>query len=202
MNLIQRLIEEGWLKTERIIKAFKEIKRKDFLPEDKKGLEDLNKALSIGQGQTISQPLVVAFMMEKLQPRPGEKVLDIGSGSGWTTALLAHMVGEKGEVFGVEINNELVKFGQKNVGKYPKLKGRVKIIHGNGRDGLKKQAPFDKILASASAQKIPKEWKKQIKEEGKIVTPIKNSIWEIKKIGENDFSQKEHKGFLFVPLIN
>ncbi len=202
MNLVQRLIEEGWLKTERIIKAFKEVKRKDFLPENKKGLEDLNKALSIGQGQTISQPLVVAFMMERLQPQPGEKILDIGSGSGWTTALLAHMVGEKGKVFGIEINNELVKFGQKNVSKYPKLKKRIKIIHGNGREGLKKQAPFAKILASASAQKIPKEWKKQIKEGGKIVTPIKNSIWEIKKIRENDFSQKEHKGFIFVPLIN
>ncbi len=102
MSLIDSLIKEGWLKTERIIEAFGKIKRADFLPEDMRNLAELNEALSIGQGQTISQPLVVAFMIEKLGPQPGDKILDIGSGSGWTSALLAEIVGEKGKVFALD----------------------------------------------------------------------------------------------------
>ena len=98
MALIETLIQEGWLKTPRIIEAFKKIKRADFLPAEQRPLAELNEALSIGQGQTISQPLVVAFMLELLQPEPGDKILDIGSGSGWTTALLAHIVSQKGNL--------------------------------------------------------------------------------------------------------
>ena len=92
MALVDILIQGGWLKTPRIIEAFYKIKRKDFLPEEMKDLAELNEALPIGFGQTISQPLVVAFMLELLQPQEGEKILDIGSGSGWTSALLAHIV--------------------------------------------------------------------------------------------------------------
>ena len=91
MALIDNLIAEGWLKTPRIIEAFRKIKRVDFLPEDIKNLAELNEALPIGWGQTISQPLVVAFMIEQLDPQPGDKILDVGSGSGWTTALLAEI---------------------------------------------------------------------------------------------------------------
>ncbi len=94
--LVELLNKQGWLKTPRIIKAFQQIKRVDFLPQDVKDLAEVNEALPIGQGQTISQPLVVAFMLELLQPQPGEKILDIGSGSGWTSALLAHIVSQKG----------------------------------------------------------------------------------------------------------
>ena len=111
MALIDSLIKEGWLKTPRIIKAFREVKRVDFLPKEIKDLAELNEALSIGYGQTISQPLVVAFMLELLQPQPGDKILDVGSGSGWTTALLAQIVGQKGKVIAIDIIPELVEFG-------------------------------------------------------------------------------------------
>ncbi len=86
MPLIESLIEEGWLKTPNIIEAFKKIKRVDFLPQEVKDLAELNEALPIGYSQTISQPLVVAFMLEQLNPQPGDKILDIGSGSGWTSS--------------------------------------------------------------------------------------------------------------------
>ena len=122
MDLINSLIEEGWLKTERIIKAFQKIKRRDFLPEDSKNLAELNEALSIGWGQTISQPLVVAFMLEQLQSQPGDKILDVGAGSGWTSALLAEIVGPKGKVMAIEIIPELKEFGQNNVAKYNFIK--------------------------------------------------------------------------------
>jgi len=202
MDLIDSLIKEGWLKTQRIIKAFRKIKRVDFLPEDLKNLAELNEALPIGYGQTISQPLVVAFMLELLQPKEGEKILDIGSGSGWTTALLAEIVGEKGKVIGLEIVPELVEFGRKNVEKYDFIKEkRVEIVFGDGTKGYQKEAPFDKILVSAEAKKLYPAWKEQLKIGGRIVVPIMNSIWLFVKKSKEDFEKRKFPGFVFVPLI-
>jgi len=203
MSLIDTLIEEGWLKTPRIIEAFRKIKRADFLPEETKDLAELNEALPIGYGQTISQPLVVAFMIELLKPEEGEKILDIGSGSGWTTTLLAEIVGEKGKVIAIDIVPELVEFGKNNVAKYNFLeKGIVEFICADGSQGYKKEAPLDKILASASVQdRIPQAWKEQLKIGGRIVTPIGSSIWLLIKKSEEEFDEIEYPGFVFVPLI-
>ncbi len=218
MTLINNLIEQGWLKTSKIINAFKKIKRIDFLPEDSKGLAELNQALPIEYGQTISQPLFVAFMLEQLQPELGHKILDIGSGSGWTTALLSEIVGNKGKVIAIELIKELKDFGEKNTAKYNFVKkGIAEFFCADGSKGYEKEAPFDRILASASALKIPLAWKKQLKIEGRIVTPIKNSIWVFVKNSKDRgdepsvhlhstsrdfvFEEIEHPGFAFVPLI-
>src|SRR3989344_7686174 len=93
-NLIDSLIKDGYLKTPEIIEAFKAIDRANFVSNELKGDAYLNVPLSIGFGQTISQPLTVAFMLELLQPKKGEKILDVGAGSGWTIALLAFIVGD------------------------------------------------------------------------------------------------------------
>ena len=224
MALIDSLIKEGWLKTPRIIKAFREVKRVDFLPKEIKDLAELNEALSIGYGQTISQPLVVAFMLELLQPQPGDKILDVGSGSGWTSALLSKIVGKEGKVIAIDIVPELVEFSKKNVAKYNFLapyrtegsgagieKGIVEFFCADGSKGYEKEAPYDKILASASAETLPQVWKEQLKIGGRIVTPIGSSIWLfIKKSPsfakategkETEFDEKEYPGFVFVPLI-
>lgn len=203
MGLIENLIIEGWLKSPQIIKAFRKIKRKDFLPEKIKNLAELNEALSIGFGQTISQPLVVAFMLELLQPKSGEKILDIGSGSGWTSALLAEIVGKNGKVIALEIIPELKEFGENNVAKYNFIeKGIVKFLCCDGSKGYKKEAPFDKILCSAAVQKeIPLAWKEQLKIGGRIVTPISSSIWLFIKKTATEFEKFEYPGFVFVPLI-
>ncbi len=202
MALIEELIKEGWLKTPRIIEAFKRIKRVDFLPEDMKDLADLNEALPIGFGQTISQPLVVAFILELLEPKEGEKILDIGSGSGWTSALLGEIVGEKGKVVAIEVIPELKEFGEKNVEKYNFIeKGVVEFICTDGSKGYEKEAPFDKILASATTKDVPLAWKKQLKINGRIVLPINSSIWLFTKKSEREFEEEEHPGFVFVPLI-
>jgi len=209
MALINDLIEKGWLKTPRIIEAFKKIKRIDFLPENSKNLAELNEALAIGYGQTISQPLVVAFMLEQLQPELGHKILDVGSGSGWTTALLSEIVGDKGKVIAIELVKELRDFGEKNTAKYNFVKkGIAEFLCIDGSKGYPNIAArpelaegFDRILASASALKIPLAWKKQLKIEGRIVTPIKNSIWVFIKNSEDSFQEVEHPGFSFVPLI-
>ncbi len=203
MSLVDSLIQEGWLKTKTIIEAFQKIKRRDFLPEDMKDLAELNEALVIGSGQTISQPLTVAFMLELLQPKPGDKILDIGSGSGWTTALLAEIVGETGKVIAIEIIPELKEFGEKNITKYNFVeKGIAEFICADGSKGYKKEAPFDRILASASAEKIPPAWKEQLKIKGRIVTPIGFSIWLFVKKTKEEFEETEYPGFAFVPLIS
>ncbi len=202
MSLIDYLIKEGWLKTPRIIAAFQKIKRIDFLPDDIKDLAEANEALPIGSGQTISQPLVVAFMLEKLEPKEGDKILDVGSGSGWTTALLAEMVGKEGRVTAIEIVPELKRFGEKNVAKYDFIKkGMAEFVCADGSKGYEKGAPYDKILASASAEKLPNAWKNQLKTDGRIVSPIGSSIWLFVKKGENEFEEFEYPGFVFVPLI-
>ena len=202
MNLIDNLIQQGWLKTPIIIGAFKKIKRVDFLPEDIKNLAELNEALPIGYGQTISQPLVVAFMLELLNPKSGDKILDVGSGSGWTSALLAEIVGDRGKIISIEIVPELKELGEKNVAKYNFIeKGMVEFICADGAKGYEKEAPWNKILASASAKELPSIWKEQLKIGGRIVTPIDTSIWSFTKQSEKDFEEKEYPGFAFVPLI-
>jgi len=203
-NLINELVKQGWLKTPRIIEAFQKIKREDFLPADSRHLADLNEALPIGCNQTISQPLVTAFMLELLQPDTGDRILDIGSGSGWTTALLAEIIGQKGKVIALEIIPELKDFGQNNAAKYNFIKkGIAEFVLADGSRGYEKEAPYDKILVSASLQEnnIPIVWKKQLKIGGRLVCPIINSIWLFIKKSENEFERFEYPGFVFVPLI-
>ena len=200
MALIDSLIKNGWLKTPRIIEAFQKIKRADFMPEDMKNLAEVNEAFPIGYGQTISQPLTVAFILEELRPKPGQKILDIGSGSGWTTALLAQIVGSEGKVIAIEIIPELKEFGKANVSKYNFV--NVNFICADGSKGYEKEAPFDCILVSAAAEKVPQAWRKQLKIGGRIVCPIGSSIWTIIKKSESDFEEIERPGFAFVPLIS
>ncbi|MBM3251097.1 MAG: protein-L-isoaspartate O-methyltransferase [Candidatus Nealsonbacteria bacterium] len=207
MNTVDFLIQDGWLKTPRIIESFRKIKRVDFIPDDTKNLAEINEALPIGYGQTISQPLTVAFMLEQLQPEPSQKILDIGSGSGWTTALLAYIVsgreiGGGGRVMAIEIIPELKEFGENNVAKYNFIeKGIAEFICADGSKGYKKEAPFDRILCSAAAEEIPSAWKEQLKIGGRIVTSVKNSIWTVIKISKKDFEEAEYPGFVFVPLV-
>jgi len=203
MNLIDSLIEGGRLKTPKIIEAFEKVKREDFLPGEMKALSEINEALPIGYGQTISQPLVVAFMLEQLQPRPGDKILDVGSGSGWTSALLAEIVGSKGKVIAIEVIPELMEFGKNNVAKYNFIeKGTVEFICADGSKGYEKEAPFDGILVSASVQnEVPRVWKNQIKIGGKIIAPLRSSIWLFIKKSDREFQEIEYPGFVFVPLI-
>lgn len=217
MSLIDILVEENWLKTPAIKSAFLKIKREDFLPDNVKNLAEVNEALPIGSSQTISQPAVVAFMLEQLQPKKGEKVLDIGSGSGWTSGILAEIVGSKGKVFSLEIVPELKEFGEQNLSKYgfldlPAGRQEKRIVETFLADGSKgfpniSSRPelaegFDRILVSASSTEIPNEWKEQLKVGGRIVAPVGNSIKTILKKSETDFEEIDHPGFVFVPLIS
>jgi len=202
-TLVRDLIYQGYLKTDRIIDAFVKIRRVDFVPKELETASGANIPLPIGHGQTISQPLTVAFMLEKLQPMPGDKVLDLGSGSGWTTALLAEIVGKYGKVIGIERHKDLCDFGTNNISKYNFLSGgRAKIICADGSKGYINEAPYNRILVSAAAEKIPKELKKQLKIGGRLVIPVKGSVWMVEKKSEKVFHEEEFPGFVFVPLVS
>ena len=199
-QLIENLIRKEILKTPKIIDAFYKVDRMDFVLEESRYEAYSDRPLSIGFGQTISQPLTVAFMLELLQPQVGEKILDIGSGSAWQSCLLADIVGRNGKVFAIERIVEIYEFGKENSKKY-NFKN-LKFILGDGSRGYEKEAPYDKIIVAAAAfEKIPIELKKQLVNTGRLVIPVNNSIWLVVKKKNNKYTAKEFPGFAFVPLI-
>ncbi|MFH1354068.1 MAG: methyltransferase domain-containing protein [bacterium] len=200
-QLVEQLITKGILKSPRIIKSFKNIDRADFVPTNLKGQAYINAPLPLGHSQTISQPLTVAFMLELLQPAPGEKILDIGSGSGWQTALLAHIVGPQGKIYGLELVLELHRQSITNISKYNFIKkGIVQMQCQSAADGLPAQGPFDKIIAAAALKEVSSAWLDQLKTNGRLVAPVGHSLVLI--IKEKDgFTKEEFPGFVFVPFI-
>ncbi|MBW6440733.1 protein-L-isoaspartate(D-aspartate) O-methyltransferase [Patescibacteria group bacterium] len=199
-QLVENLIRTGILKTPKIIDAFYEVDRIDFVLQEARRKAYFDRPLPIGFGQTISQPLVVAFMIELLQPQEGEKILDIGFGSGWQSCLLAKIVGGRGQVFAIERIPEIYKFGQQNCEKY--IYQNIKLILGNGSRGYEKEAPYDKIIVAAAAfREVPTKLEQQLAKGGRLVIPVDNSIWLIEKKGKDKFIRREFPGFAFVPLI-
>ena len=142
-------------------------------------------------------------MLELLQPEKGNKILEIGSGSGWQTALLAHMVSGGGKVFAVELIPELMAFGRKNVAQYGFIKKGIVEFHSlNATKGMPEDAPFDRIISAASGHDLPLACKEQLKIGGRIVAPVKDAIHLIIKKSEIEFEESIYPGFAFVPLIS
>jgi protein-L-isoaspartate(D-aspartate) O-methyltransferase len=185
---------------DKINQAFLKIDRKEFIPDNLKDKAYQDRPLPIGYGQTISQPTTVRLMLEWLDARHGNRVLDVGSGSGWTTALLSNIVGALGFVDAVEIIPELLRFGKTNCQKLNIY--NIKFYLGNSDiHVLPNKAPYDRILVSAFANHMPSELLSQLKIGGKMVIPIKNDVLEIRKKSEKKYIKITHPGFIFVPLI-
>lgn len=179
--------------------AFENIHRENFVPEFLRDQAYIDAPLPIGFNQTISQPSTVRMMLEWLNAQKGDIVLDIGSGSGWTTALLSQIIGPTGKVLAVEIIPELVKLGRNNCKKIGAK--NVKFFQAGKEYGLPELPPFDRILVSTSAKKLPTELLSQLKVGGKLVIPVQNDILEITKTSENDIETVTHPGYIFVPLV-
>jgi len=157
-----------------------------------------NYPLPLGWAQTISQPYTVAFMLDLLDVRLGDSVLDIGSGSGWTTTLLANLTGNEGSVLGLERISTLVEFGASNLAKYSFSYAQIAA---SGKLLGNPENLYNKILVSAASNELPKELILQLKIGGVMVIPVENSILKITKIAEEEIETETHYGFVFVPLI-
>lgn len=196
---LDHLIREGTLVTPSLIDAFRAVKREDFVLPGYREEAEVDTALPIGHGQTISQPYTVALMLELLEPGPGMRILDVGSGSGWTTALLGHIVGKSGHVWGLERVPELVSMGQSNLA--PCHFPQAEIGQAGTALGLPDEAPFDRILVSAGARRLPQAFVSQLKVGGILVIPIAGALWQVRKTGNAETEIRKIEGFAFVPLI-
>jgi protein-L-isoaspartate(D-aspartate) O-methyltransferase len=174
--------------------AFAACPRADFLPEGERRFARLDRPLPIGWGQTNSQPTTVRNMLALLDVRPGQRVLDVGCGSGWTTALLAHLVGPDGFVVGVEIVPGLVAFGRSRLGDRPNARVTEAVP---GVLGLPDDAPYDRILVSAEASTLPVPLVEQLTGDGVLVVPVDGVMLEVRPGPE----VVERGRYAFVPLV-
>lgn len=194
-RLINELISESILKTKEIIEAFQRVSRESFVPQDQKQYAYANYPLPIPEGQTISQPLTIAVMTEALQPAKGQKILEVGAGSGYQAAILAEIVGADGKILTTERLPALVEFASKNLKKYK----NVTVVNHDGSQGYEKEAPYDRIIVTASAPAVPEPLINQLKKNGRMVIPVGDEMFLIEK---KDNIKKTMLGYyVFVPLL-
>jgi protein-L-isoaspartate(D-aspartate) O-methyltransferase len=211
-KLIQNLIKQGVLHSVKIIEAMRKVPREKFLPENMRYYSAVDTPLPIGFGQTASAPHMVSIMNEALQLEIGNKVLEVGAGSGWHAATIAELIAPKtaprsewGHVYTVEIVQGLAEFARKNImnGGYG---DRVTIVHADGSGGYPEKAPYDRILVTAGAPEVPKPLSDQLKPAGIMLVPVGSlslfqSLFRITKTSEGKTQEENLGGVAFVPLI-
>ena len=198
-NQLAKLLEEKGIKDKNVLDAIRKIPRHLFLDSSFEDFAYQDKAFPIGAGQTISQPYTVAFQSELLEVKKDHKILEIGTGSGYQTAVLVSM-GAK--VYSVERQNELFKVA---FALLPKLNIRPKhLSFGDGYKGLENHAPFDSIIVTAGAPIIPKPLMAQLKIGGRLVIPLgkeEQVMTLLIRKNETQFEKHEFGDFKFVPLL-
>ena len=176
--------------------AFAATPRQDFLPRGMRRRASYDGPLAIAAGQTNSQPRTVDDMLRLLDVRRGQRVLDVGAGSGWTTALLAHLVGPSGSVLGVELEPELVSFGAANLARFERPWASVRLAT-PGVLGDPAGAPYDRILVSAEPPELPTELVDQLTDDGVMVIPVAGTMLRVTNPGG---VVTRHGRYRFVPL--
>ena len=203
-KLVEQLIKEGILKSEKVIKAMLAVPREEFVPTNYRDYAYSDTPLPIGYGQTISAPHMVAIMTQVLNPDPGNRVLEIGTGSGYQAAVLAEIVGDSGHVWTIERIKELVEFAKNNLSRLSYLK-RVTVIHGDGSLGYPAAAPYDRIMVTAAAPEIPDPLLKQLRIGGRLVAPVGNRYFQrliiVTKETDGKIKQEYSIPCVFVPLV-
>lgn len=200
-NLISYLKNSKFLTDERVEDAFRKIPRHEFVLESELDYAYENEPLPIMKSQTISQPGVVSRMTEWLDVKDGQNILEIGTGSGWQSAILSFLVGT-GNVYSIERHQELVKFAQKNL---KKLKiDNVHVVLGDGSMGYSKESPYDRIIITAACTEIPSPLIDQLSENGLIIAPVgdaSQSLVLLQKTSKGIIELKNESKYVFVPLI-
>ena len=184
---------------DRVSEAFEAVDRAGFLRPGYRSQARENRPLPIGHGQTNSQPSTVAAMLRLLSVAAGHHVLDVGSGSGWTSALLGHLVGPTGCVQAVELLEDLVAWSRENVSQYSMP--WVEIHQAEPPVlGLPEYAPFDRILVSAEAGQMPTSLVDQLDADAIMVAPIAGRLCSVRKHRDGGYSVRRHGHYRFVPL--
>ena len=181
-----------------VAEAFSAVPRTWFLPEHAHERASYDGPIDIGHGQTNSQPRTVENMLRLLDVRPGHRVLDVGSGSGWTTGLLATLTGPDGWVLGLELEPELVAFGRANLAHGDWPWARIEQAP-PGTYGDPAQAPYDRILVSAQARELPTTLVDQLAPTGRMVIPVNGEMLLVEQ-GDGDPRISRHGWYRFVPL--
>lgn len=198
-ELVDYLVLRGVLRSSSIIKAFRHVDRKLFVPGEFSKLAYYDEPLPIGEGQTISQPSTVALMTEFLLPEKGNRVLEIGSGSGYQAALLSRIIGPTGKVITVEMVEKIFNIARKNLNEF----GNVETVLCDGSLGYEKESPYDRIIVTAASPGIPAPLKEQLKDGGRMVIPVGKNIQEMTIVTKHNgkFDENRVGEFLFVPLL-
>ncbi len=203
-RLVDNLVRDGILRTPRIIKAFLKVPREEFVPSNLRSSAYVDHPLPIGYGQTISAPHMVAIMTEELQPMPGDKVLEVGTGSGYQAAILAEIVKPNGHVWTVERIVDLVRFAKENL-RRTGYSDYVTVIHGDGSEGLPQYAPYDRIIVTAAAPRVPEPLIEQLRPGGRLVIPVGGRYFQvlkvIDKLSDGTLKSIEKVSCVFVPLV-
>ena len=200
-DLVNYLKNSRFLNDKKVEDAFRNIPRHEFVPSSELDCAYYNEPLPIKKNQTISQPAVVSRMTEWLDVRQGQKVLEIGTGSGWQTAILSYLVGP-GIVYSVEIKPELVKFAQENLEKLGI--NNVHIILSDGSIGYSKASPYDRIMITAACTKIPLPLLDQLADGGLLIAPVgdsSQSLVLLQKTRKGIIEIKNESHYVFVPLL-
>jgi protein-L-isoaspartate(D-aspartate) O-methyltransferase len=178
--------------------AFAAVPRAGFLPPGWRASADYDGPIPIGHGQTNSQPRTVEAMLRLLEVLPGHRVLDVGSGSGWTTALLAHLTGPTGHVLGVELDPDLAAQGAENLAGTGFGWASIRPAT-EGALGDAEHAPYDRILVSADGGELPDALVGQLADEGRMVLPVAGEMVLVVRSGEG-VTTSRHGHYRFVPL--
>ena len=166
VELVEALRRQG-ISDARVLEAIRGLNRAEFVPESMRGAAGQDSALPIGHGQTISQPFVVALMTQELNPRPGERVLEIGTGSGYQTAVLARLCGE---VYTVEVLPELAGPARERLERLGLSNIHYRV--GDGTVGWPEAGPFDAIIGTAAPERLPPALYHQLRPGGRLVLPV------------------------------
>ena len=200
-TMVRRQIAGRGLKSRRLLDAFRSVPREEFVSEGVRQFAYVDGPLPIEAEQTISQPYIVALMIDSARIAPGDKVLEIGAGSGYAAAVMGRIAAE---VVSIERHHELAELARARLAQLGY--DNVRIVEGDGTGGLPEEAPFDAILCAASGSHVPSALRNQLAIGGTLVMPVgePNAVQSLVKLtrrGEEDFDEEDLGPVRFVPLI-